>query len=66
MAPPEATRVVHPKALVPDVVYRFENPETGELRELTGAAVQRDGFAIALPKREGAIWFYRQQQEVGQ
>jgi hypothetical protein len=40
-------------------VYTFENPETGETRELTGAAVQRDGFTFALPKREGAVWFYR-------
>ena len=35
------------------------DPETGETRELTGKAVRRDGFTIACPKREGAIWFYR-------
>jgi hypothetical protein len=40
-------------------VYRFENPETGETRELTGAALQQSGFTFALPKRAGAIWFYR-------
>ena len=50
---------MHPRALKPDAVYVFENPETGESRELSGAVVLRDGFAFALPKREGAVWFYR-------
>ncbi len=61
---PEDTLVVYPKALRPDATYLLENPETGEARELAGEAVKRAGFAFALPKREGAIWFYRQQQGV--
>lgn len=56
---PDDSLVVHPKATLPDSEYLFENPETGETRELTGQAVRRDGFTIACPKREGAIWFYR-------
>jgi len=55
---PEEALTVYPKGLVPEAVYRFENPETGETRELTGAAIQRDGFTFALPKRAGAVWFY--------
>ena len=55
---PEETLVVHPKALRPDVVYLFENPETGETKELAGHAIERDGFTFALPRRQGAIWFY--------
>jgi len=56
---PEDTLVVHPEALRPDSVYVFENPESGETRELTGTVVERDGFTFTLPRREGAVWFYR-------
>jgi alpha-galactosidase len=56
---PAETLVVHPKALKPETAYVFENPETGETRKLAGKDLQRDGFTFALPKREGAIWFYR-------
>jgi len=56
---PEATLVVYPRGLRPDVAYRFENPETGETRELTGAAVQQNGFVFALPPRAGAVWLYQ-------
>ena len=56
---PEETQVVHPKAMHPDAVYLFENPETGETRELSGEALRNHGFTFALPKRQGAIWFYR-------
>ncbi|MFZ4397285.1 MAG: NPCBM/NEW2 domain-containing protein [Kiritimatiellia bacterium] len=58
---PEETLVVYPRGLRPDVVYRFENPETGEIRELTGVAVQQHGFVFALSPRAGAIWVYQQQ-----
>ena len=53
------TLQVHPKAMRPDVVYVFENPETGETKELTGLAVTRDGILFSQPKREGVLWFYR-------
>jgi alpha-galactosidase len=56
---PEKTIVVHPRALRPAAKYVFENPETGRKRELTGESVRRDGFAISLPARQGAVWFYR-------
>ncbi len=56
---PEETLIVHPQALLPEQVYHFENPETGETRDCTGQSVQDNGFAITLPKRQGAIWFYR-------
>jgi hypothetical protein len=55
---PEESLVVHPEAISPDATYLFENPETGELRELSGQAVLRDGFTFTLARRQGAIWFY--------
>ena len=60
---PEETLIVYPRGLRPDVVYRFENPETGETRDLSGTAAQQRGFAFALPPRAGAIWLYQQQGE---
>jgi hypothetical protein len=54
----EETLTVHPQAIRPDSTYLFENPETGETLELSGHRVIGDGFTFALPKREGAIWFY--------
>lgn len=56
---PEENLTVYLQALAADTVYRFENPETGETRELTGAAACHQGFTFALPKRAGAVWFYR-------
>jgi alpha-galactosidase len=55
---PEESLSVHPEAVAPEATYLFENPESGELRELPGHAVQRDGFTFTLAKRQGAIWFY--------
>jgi alpha-galactosidase len=56
---PEETLVVHPQGIRADARYLFENRENGETRELDGRVLLRDGFAFALPRREGAIWFYR-------
>ena len=56
---PDETLVVYPKALRPDSMYLFENPETGETKKLSGRALERGGFTFALPKRQGAVWFYR-------
>jgi alpha-galactosidase len=50
---------VYPRGLQTEAVYRLENPETGETREMTGAALQEQGFTITLPKRAGAIWMYQ-------
>ena len=55
----EETLAVHPKAMRPDAVYLFENPETGDTRELAEEPLRKDGFTFALPERQGAIWFYR-------
>ena len=59
---PGETLVVHPKALRPDAIYLFENPETGETKELAGHAIVRSGFSFVLPRRHGAIWFYHLKQ----
>ena len=59
----EESTTVQPKGMCPDKTYFFENSETGETREIMGAALIRDGFTFALPKRSGAIWFYRRRPE---
>jgi alpha-galactosidase len=56
---PEEILVVHPEALVSEAVYRFENAETKETRDILGTDLTHDGFTFALPARHGAIWFYR-------
>ena len=55
---PEGTLAVHPRALSKECTYVFENPESGERRELTGRALLQDGFTFTLAAREGAIWLY--------
>jgi len=56
---PAGTITVHPKGTRPDAMYFFENPETDETRNIFGADLIHNGFTFALPKRSGAIWFYR-------
>ncbi len=53
------TLLVCPQGVEAEATYHFENPETGETRKMTGAALQEQGFAITLPKRAGAIWTYQ-------
>jgi alpha-galactosidase len=50
---------VVPKALDPEGEYVLENPETGESRQVIGSTLLSEGFTFALPRRSGAIWFYR-------
>jgi alpha-galactosidase len=50
---------IYPKAIRPALDYVLDNPETGETQEVSGSALLRDGFTFALPRRSGAIWFYR-------
>jgi alpha-galactosidase len=57
------TLTVHPRGIRSGVVYRFENAETGDKRELSADALIRDGFTFALPPRSGAIWFYASENE---
>jgi alpha-galactosidase len=58
-AAPAETTTVHLQGIDSDTQYRFENVESGETREIAGAALIRNGFTFALPARGGAIWFYR-------
>ncbi|MBU7004027.1 MAG: alpha-galactosidase [Theionarchaea archaeon] len=51
--------VVKLKAIQPDRTYEFENPETGESRNIGGEQLIRDGFEFQLHPRSGSIWFYR-------
>lgn len=41
----------------PDAVYFFENMETGDMMQLTGAQLE-EGIPLSLEKRSGAVWFY--------
>ena len=56
---PQETATIHPQGIFSDSVYVLDNPETGETRELAGADLIHDGLTFTLPKRSGAIWFYR-------
>jgi hypothetical protein len=40
-------------------MYWFENAETGETRDMSGEDLIHNGFALTLPARSGAIWFYQ-------
>ena len=64
-ASPEETATVHPAGISPGSTYFLENAETGETREVSGADLIDDGFTFALPKRSGAIWFYRAAGSLG-
>jgi alpha-galactosidase len=50
---------VHPEGICADSLYAFENPETGEKKEISGAELVSDGFIFELPKRTAALWLYR-------
>ncbi len=58
-AAPQASRTLYLHGLRPEAHYRFENPETGDIREADGETLLRAGFTVALPPRSGAIWFYQ-------
>jgi alpha-galactosidase len=55
----DETLTIIPKGFREDVMFTFENPETGEIRDISGEVLIRDGFTFTLPPRSGAIWFYR-------
>ena len=61
----ENTFTIHPKALSPGATYLFDNPETGETRNIAGKNLERDGFTFELPARSGAVWFYKTQDAAG-
>jgi alpha-galactosidase len=56
---PQETITIQPRGIDPDAKYCFENPESGETREIPGKDLINAGFTLALPPRSGAIWFYR-------
>jgi alpha-galactosidase len=56
---PETTLTIQPEGIAGDAVYAFENPETGEELEISGAELIKDGFVFTLPKRTAALWLYR-------
>ena len=56
---PEESITIRPAGIDRGAAYVFENDETGERREVMGSLLARDGFVIRLPKRSGAVWFYR-------
>lgn len=55
----QASFTFYPQGIDPAAHYRFELAETGECQELSEQGLLRDGFAVTLPARSGAIWFYQ-------
>lgn len=49
------------QAIDAESAYLFENLETGESQQLSGAEILHNGFEITLAPRSGAVWFYRKQ-----
>jgi alpha-galactosidase len=56
---PEESITVAPRGFSPSNVYVFENQETRQVIEISGAVLDQEGFRFTLPKRSAAIWFYR-------
>jgi alpha-galactosidase len=50
---------IYPYGIHADMHYFFENPETGETRDVSGEELQRNGLMLTVPPRQGTIWFYR-------
>jgi alpha-galactosidase len=55
----EDRTTVFPKALDRDSNYLLENAESGETRLMPGSSLLSVGITFELPRRSGAIWFYR-------
>lgn len=56
----EDRATVELKGLSPEAMYVLEEAETGERRELSGAALSNNGLLFELPRRRGSIWTYRE------
>jgi alpha-galactosidase len=50
---------VIPQAISTGCTYHFENPETQQTFEISGAELAQTGFTFKLPKRSGTLWFYQ-------
>ncbi len=55
---PQEAITLYPKGLLAEALYRLENSETGETREVAGAELLQSGLTVALPQRSAVIWFY--------
>jgi alpha-galactosidase len=56
----EAQAQVRLKALRREAVYLFNEAETGEALELSGALLLDQGLHFELPRRSGSLWEYRE------
>ncbi len=56
---PQESSTFRPQGILPNSMYFLENAETCEKKEIAGDDLIHDGFTLELPKRSGAIWFYR-------
>ncbi len=61
----EETMTVRLQALCPDADYVLDNPETGTVVTFSGRTLREEGFTFTLPRRSGAIWFYRRRDAAG-
>ena len=50
---------IYPEGICRDKIYFFENVETDEKKDIPGHTLIKYGFMFSLPKRSGAIWFYK-------
>ena len=58
---PAATFIAHPQGIEAAAIYRFENGESGETQEISGATLLQQGLSITIPPRSGVVWFYQRQ-----
>ena len=61
-ASPDESLTIHPEGLCKEAKYVFENPETGETKEISGEDIIQKGFTLKLQPRSGEIWLYRREE----
>jgi alpha-galactosidase len=54
---------VHLEALRPGTTYSLQELESGERREMTGHALMNEGLVFDLARRQGRIWYYREESD---
>jgi len=52
---PDDTLTIHPAGIGPGATYTFDNPETGETRQIPGRVLIDEGFTFALAPRAGGV-----------
>jgi alpha-galactosidase len=55
---PDAVQTLYPRRIDPDAEYDLVEAESGEHRQVSGAALKADGLIFEIPPRNGSIWFY--------